>query len=61
MVRLRWSEQLHKPISPKNGVGVFLWSVVSLKNMRMRFSAGGCDIDFAAALVVLSFTLSIVR
>jgi hypothetical protein len=28
----------HRPISPKNGVGRFLKSAVSLKNMSMRFA-----------------------
>ena len=31
-------ELVHNPISSRNGVGLFLWSAVSLKNMRMRFA-----------------------
>jgi hypothetical protein len=28
----------YKPISPRNGVGLFRLSVISLKNIRMRFA-----------------------
>ena len=31
-------ETVHNPIISRNGVGLFLWSAVSLKNMRMRFA-----------------------